>query len=648
MQSVETTVGPAAGGSSTDVRRLFAHEPWLFVFVAVTAVADASASIIRYVHLQSGLDLAIFDQAVWRYSNLQSPYSTIKFENLLGDHFHPIVALLAPLYWVWSDPRMLLIAQSALIAASIIPVFLFAEPRLGRAGAYLLAAAYATFWAIQVGVLFDFHEVAFAPLLIALTVLFADRRRFGWMWVAVALLLCVKEDLSVYVVFLGIYLLTKREYRQGLALVIAGIVWYELVTKVFIPNFANGHAFQYWTYSELGGNPLSAVWTLIHEPWKIFSVAFSPGQKAGTIVLLLAPFFFLCLCSRVFILALPLLAERFYSTTPALWTAHFHYSLSVAPVLAMGAAAGLANLVTLLRRRQLLPARHARTAITAVAAAMLLASIVVTRFESADSALAQLTSPQLYHEPPYAAAAERAISHVPASASVATVDSVLAHLSDRDTIEQLGPFTVAKSHQYVVVNVLHITCCGETGSGSYGTLGAVFNEALAQLTPVYYDDGWLVARQPGAGHAATNGVLAPMPGPTARAVDRPAVRFSEDLATINPRLFGCYLRWNAHDPRAAGCFAASLAGVRANERQLVPALRAAVADTTGGCAALARASLAATQGLERDVARIDPSASAPNRTALPAAVARLVVDEQDLDLQGFVGRLVVLCTPRHT
>src|SRR5947209_6331509 len=108
------------------MRAFVRREPGLFGLVAVTATIDAIASIVRHVDLQSGIDVAIFDQVVWHYSRFQGPFSSIRGENILGDHFHPLVAVLAPLYWIWSDPRMLLIAQAVLVAASIVPVFVFA------------------------------------------------------------------------------------------------------------------------------------------------------------------------------------------------------------------------------------------------------------------------------------------------------------------------------------------------------------------------------------------------------------------------------------------------------------------------------------------------------------------------------------------
>ncbi|MGI8428971.1 MAG: DUF2079 domain-containing protein [Solirubrobacteraceae bacterium] len=76
----------------------------------------------------------------------------------------------------------------------------------------------------------------------------------------------------------------------------------------------------------------------MRAPWRVFTITFAPVQKPHTMLALLAPFLFLSLSSRVFILALPLLAERFLSTKSSFWGTSFHYSMTIAPVLAMGAA----------------------------------------------------------------------------------------------------------------------------------------------------------------------------------------------------------------------------------------------------------------------------------------------------------------------
>ena len=622
------------------MRRLLA-EPVLLALVGLSVVLDAVASIIRHVNLGSGLDLSFFDQAVWHYSKFQAPFSSILGKDLLGDHFHPLVAVLAPLYWIWSDPRMLLIAQAVLVAASIVPVFLFAKPRLGRVGAYLLAAAYAAFWGLQVGALYDFHELAFAPLLIALTIFFADRRRWGWFWLSVALVLLVKEDLSVYVVFLGVYLLTLREFRHGVALIIVGIVWYELVTLVFIPYFANGASYAHWTYAALGKNLPDALWTLVRAPWRVLTIALSNSEKRHTAVALFVPFLFLSFRSRLIILAVPLLAERFLSGDPLTWGTHFHYSLSIAPVLAMGAAAGLSGITARL------PERRSHAIIISATCTMLVASVAVTRLNSPDSVISELTTPSFYDAPSYAPAAYRALAHVPATAPLATTDSLLPHASERDGIYEINSQHRGLPAEYLLADVIHPTCCGLAGNGTYLVLGDVLDQDLALMTPVYYDQGWLVARLPPRGVAPSNGVLAPMPAGTARRVEGIVSKWTTALGATVKGNFYCYEQWEKRGPGAAACFLAAEAPFLREQDVLARALHTARTTLEGGCSQLATAALVTTHRLALDFRRAAAAASSPDRGALTAALALGNTDENNLDLTGQLDRFVVLCAPRR-
>ena len=52
--------------------------------------------------------------------------------NLFGDHFHPVIVLFAPLFWIAPAAETLLVAQAALLALSIVPVFVYARDRLPR------------------------------------------------------------------------------------------------------------------------------------------------------------------------------------------------------------------------------------------------------------------------------------------------------------------------------------------------------------------------------------------------------------------------------------------------------------------------------------------------------------------------------------
>jgi uncharacterized membrane protein len=130
-----------------------------------------------------------------------------RLDLILADHFSPAVALLAPLYWLWSDPIALLVAQAVLVAAAALPLFAFARRRVGAGPARLLAAAYLLFGGVQEAIWFDVHEVAFAPLAVGVAVWAADVQRWRTSFAATASLLLVEEDLALLVVAIGAWYL---------------------------------------------------------------------------------------------------------------------------------------------------------------------------------------------------------------------------------------------------------------------------------------------------------------------------------------------------------------------------------------------------------------------------------------------------------
>ena len=423
---------PAPSTSAEGPPRLHRREPALLAGALLAAFVYAAYSILRHADLQSSSDLALYDQAVWHYSRLEEPRTTVllRLPNVLGDHFDPILATLAPLYWLWSDVRMLLIAQAVLVAASVVPVFLYCLPRVGRLPAYALAAAYLLFWGVHSAVGFDFHNIAFAPLLIAALVLAADRGRFGAFFGLLAPLLLVKEDLAVLVAFLGLYLLALRRWWQGIATLAIGIAWFGLVTRVFMPWAAGGAEYVHWSYDALGTGLGDALLNMAGDPLLPAEAFFAEGaaRKLATIALLLVPFLALVVASPLAILCVPLLAERMLSSNPNLWGTGFHYSLMIAPLLVMGAADGLSNLSRLAGfdvRRVALPAAGLVAALNVAASAAL-------------SPFGAFSNASFYQRSAAERAGYAAMALIPPDASVAALNIFTPHLSHRDDLYALG------------------------------------------------------------------------------------------------------------------------------------------------------------------------------------------------------------------
>jgi uncharacterized membrane protein len=472
-------------------------EPMLALVVVLAGCWYAGFAVLRHEHYASGFDLGLFNQAVWHLSRLDAPAVTAKgLGNLWGDHFHPLISVLAPLYWVRADATTLLVAQGALLAASIVPVFLFARDRLGRLPAYGFAVAYAGFWAIQSGAGFEFHELAFAPLLVGLAILWGDREQWGRFYFALALLLLVKEDMGILVAFFGVWLLTRREWRRGAAVAIAGIGAYYLTTKVLIPEFGDGRDFAYWSYDGIGSDLPDALGNLVTEPWLLPETLFDDGEKARTIAYLFLPFLCLTFGSRIAVLAIPLLAERFLSSNPIYWDTSFHYSLTIAPVVAMGAAAGLANVAG-----RLVPESRRALAIGAAAVVIVAANAVANHYGAR-------TIPQLRDfddSPPFAAAVDGALARLPDDASVATQDTILPHVSARATAALIAP---SQPRTDYVIAGLAEPVGNPTLNRSYRALQRELLARLPAYAVEYYREGWVLLRPRRGGE--DRGVMTPL------------------------------------------------------------------------------------------------------------------------------------------
>ncbi|MGH3185934.1 MAG: DUF2079 domain-containing protein [Streptosporangiaceae bacterium] len=171
--------------------------------------AYSTISLSRLIQLNpSSWDLGIFTEYVKQYADLRAPIVDIRATgfNLLGDHFQPIVAVLAPFFRVFPSAATLLIGQALLAAASVFAVSQAAREKLGTGPGRAVAIAYGFSWGLQQMVNFDFHEIAFAVPLLAfsLSALARGRTRAALLWALP--LVFVKEDQGFTVAAIGLYL----------------------------------------------------------------------------------------------------------------------------------------------------------------------------------------------------------------------------------------------------------------------------------------------------------------------------------------------------------------------------------------------------------------------------------------------------------
>lgn len=243
--------------------------------------------------------------------------------------------LVAPLYWLHASPSTLLVLQGVLIASSIVPVWIFIERRLPKREAALLTVAYGLFWGLQRGAQFDVHELMFTPVLIAWMMVEIDKGRLRYVWPAI-LLCVVKEDqipVAATAAAFAAWRFSGRARVWSMGVAVAALAWFVVVVKLVIPALSDKDVYAIGSaFDRVTDNPVSFIATLINP------------TKLNTVAMWLLPFLLLPLLSPYVLLLVPLVLERFLSSSPNHWGTSFHYSLPLAPILAMSAGDGLARL----------------------------------------------------------------------------------------------------------------------------------------------------------------------------------------------------------------------------------------------------------------------------------------------------------------
>ncbi|MFJ9808401.1 DUF2079 domain-containing protein [Streptomyces sp. NPDC101158] len=397
-------------------------------YAAVASVLGALYFLYSWVQYERfrtpSWDLGIFEQSVRAYAELRAPIVDIKGPGflILGDHFSPVTALLAPLYWVWSSPLALLLAQAALFAASAVVVGRTAQQVLGsRAAGIGLTVAYGLSWGLQEAVKSDFHEIAFAVPLLALTcrALLLGRWTAAVAWSAPLVL--VKEDMGLTVAMVGAVLFVRGQKRLGAALAAFGTLFFALTVLVLIPAASRVGQYDYWAKIEKSGDGADVSF--------LDSVvgAFQHGEKWEMVLFLVGVTGFLCLRSPLTLLVLPTLAWRFLSHDPNHWGMFWHYNAILMPVVFLA-------LVDAVRAVRTSP----RPWLVAYGKVVVPVVTAIAIVHAMDMPLRELLRSETYRTDARTLDARRAVAAVPEGTSVETNVTLMAHLTGDHTVYWVG------------------------------------------------------------------------------------------------------------------------------------------------------------------------------------------------------------------
>ena len=306
-------------------------------------------------------DLAIFSELAKAYAHFQAPIVPVKGDgyNLLGDHFHPILLLLGPIWRLFPTPLSLLITQDLLLVVSAWPLTRLASRLTNQWVAGALGLVYVLSWGMQGAVEAQFHEIAFAmPMLAYASVAFVERR-WGAVTAWSAPLVLVKEDMGLTVLMIGVAVILtslvpawyrtctvirpgvhgaddpddaakaaeadaarnrRRGLRLGVGMIVGGIATFLFSILVFLPAFNINGVWDYGLSSQDKPTSPDAL-----------------TQKVKVVVMLILTSGIIGVTSPWLLVVLPTLAWRFLGSVEFYWVwDNWHYNATLMPI-ALGA-----------------------------------------------------------------------------------------------------------------------------------------------------------------------------------------------------------------------------------------------------------------------------------------------------------------------
>lgn len=302
-----------------------------FIFTGVMFLGSA----LRHEAFKSGFDMAIFTQVVWTTLQGDFLYSSIKGGIcLLGDHFSPVLAILALPYAFWTNPLCLLLVQAAAAASCIFPIYLIADRLcMHKAWPPLFVVMFVLYLPLRNSIRFDFHpELLVMPLLMWSFYFLLQRRKLMATFFLL-LALTGKENVALVSFGIGFYAFAFLKDRKGWGAgwMFFSVIYFFAVTRWIIPQITGEEYFylkgNFEAWSNLG------MEAFIKHLLRLESFVY--------LVKIFGPLGFLSLFAPgAFVLTLPMLAQNLTARNEMTLSIFFQYTALLTPFVFISAIYG--------------------------------------------------------------------------------------------------------------------------------------------------------------------------------------------------------------------------------------------------------------------------------------------------------------------
>ena len=415
--------------------------PWQVAFVGFVTlyVAYFTQTTLEVHHGlgTSSYDVGLYEQGVWLLAHGKAPFVTLMGRNMFGDHASFILLGLAPIYRLFPNAGTLFFFQSLVIGLGSLPVFLAARRRLQSEGmAVALAVCFLLHPAVGWTNRENFHPDCVLALFVGMAIYGALERKWRLYWVFVILTILVKEDVSLVLVPLGVWVAMRRDVRYGVATAIAAVgatllgMFAVMRSLIGVPT-RNGWRIPF-------GGPSGLLEETIERPGNVIE-HFRSDNRPFYFWQMTFPMAFVFLRRpSVAAISLVVISTNMLSTFWYQYHLEYHYSMIAVPAIVIGTVYALEAFGR--RRRQLVTGA---VLLTSVWACLMWGVVPLGKLIEPGSK-DPIGRTQPYYWPPshpVAVAAREIFPDVPDGASVSAYHALTPHLANRELIYQFpNPF----------------------------------------------------------------------------------------------------------------------------------------------------------------------------------------------------------------
>jgi uncharacterized membrane protein len=325
----------------------------LGILICVYVAYFTIAGFLRYDNFYAGrYDLGNMDQTVWNTVNgriFQTSSDNGRIVSRLSYHADFILILLSPFYFLWNNPKTLLLIQSVVLSFGAIFVYLIAKETIrDKWIALIFGFLFLMNPLLQYVNLYDFHPVALATTLLLASFYFLVKKRYFLLTVFLILSGITKEQVWLITSIFGAALLFDRVKK--IKLLGAGTIIFSLAIFVYLMEYAipqnlGGQHFALNYYSDFGSSPLKIIYSILFSPQKIFSTVFNASGISYLKEIFLPLGFISLLNPFTLIFGIPDLLINLLSNNSQLHQIYYQYTSTITPFIFISGIYGVKQFI---------------------------------------------------------------------------------------------------------------------------------------------------------------------------------------------------------------------------------------------------------------------------------------------------------------